>query len=171
MSDISVPSYMPCYHIDLSTKKATLGKYNFSKFLEQQTQLAENARNQATSSRQLTQQQYQELAGKYDPEQMSQQEYRDFIHELENNGILSSDEAFELIANCSVVRPGAYGQIETSPAFVAQKSSSIRSLADADGNVIYWLSIMAQNWNGNSTTKVITINRVNNILTEISKYR
>lgn len=171
MSDISVPSYMPCYHIDLSTKKATLGKYDFSKFLEQQTQLAENARNQATSSRQLTQQQYQELAGKYDPEQMSQQEYRDFIHELENNGILSSDEAFELIANCSVVRPGAYGQIETSPAFVAQKSSSIRSLADADGNVIYWFSIMAQNWNGNSTTKVITINRVNNILTEISKYR
>ena len=50
MSDISVPSYMPCYHIDLSAKKATLGKYNFSKFLEQQTQLAENARNQATSS-------------------------------------------------------------------------------------------------------------------------
>ena len=66
MSDISVPSYMPCYHIDLSAKKATLGKYNFSKFLEQQTQLAENARNQATSSQQLTQQQYQELAGKYD---------------------------------------------------------------------------------------------------------
>ena len=98
MSDISVPSYMPCYHIDLSAKKATLGKYNFSKFLEQQTQLAENARNQATSSQQLTQQQYQELAGKYDPEQMSQQEYRDFIHELENNGVLSSDEAFELIA-------------------------------------------------------------------------
>ena len=125
--------------------------------MEQQTQLAENARNQATSSQQLTQQQYQELAGKYDPEQMSQQEYR--------------DEAFELIANCSVVRPGAYGQIETSPAFVAQKSSSISSLADADGNVIYWLSIMAQNWSGNSTTKVITINRVNNILTEISKYR
>ena len=60
MSDISVPSYMPCYHIDLSAKKATLGKYNFSKFLEQQTQLAENARNQATSSQQLTQQQYQE---------------------------------------------------------------------------------------------------------------
>lgn len=34
---ISVPKetiYMPCYHIDLSAKKATLGKYNYTEFLK-----------------------------------------------------------------------------------------------------------------------------------------
>ena len=171
MSSISVPSYMPCYHIDLSAKKATLGKYNFSKFLEQQSQLKENNHTHTTGPQQLSQQQYQEFARKYDPKQMSQQEYRDFVHELENIGILSGDEAFELIANCSVVKPGTHGQFETSPSFAVQRPSSIGSLADADGNVIHWLSIMAQHWCADSPKKVIAINRVNDILTEMSKYR
>lgn len=171
MNGISEPSFMPCYHIDLSTKKATLGKYNFTKFLEQQTKLAEEGNRQTTSISKITPQKIQELAKKYNPQQMSQDEYRNFIHELEHEGVLSSDESFAMIANCTVVRPGTYGCFEMSSPSFPQSITSIRSLADANGDVIYWLSLMRQQRYSSSKSEVEAIKKISDILEKIAKIR
>ena len=33
--------YMPCYHIDLSAKKATLGKYNYTEMMRSEEHTSE----------------------------------------------------------------------------------------------------------------------------------
>lgn len=82
MDSISISSYNPGYAMDYEKMiLAPIPNY-FSDLLTKQTELTKSGGDQ------LTQQEIDELSGKCDMNQMSSQEYKDFLNYLADKGVI-----------------------------------------------------------------------------------
>lgn len=165
MGNLSVSSYAPCYHLDLSAKKVTMGKYDYSKLVAQQSKMAEEERNNPQiGTATLTEQEIQDFAGKYNPTNMTNAEYNGFIKDLVYKGVLGRSEIYGVHSDRVVLRPGhlSEGGITSSP---------VRTLADMKGDALQWTSTMSQ-WRGGSFDKIRAdaFQKIANILEEMNTY-
>lgn len=77
---------MPGYRMDFQSWTLTPDPDYFSNLLARQSELAKNGESQ------LTQQEIEELSGKCDINQMSSQEYKDFVNYLADKGVIDRPE-------------------------------------------------------------------------------
>ncbi len=135
--------------------------------------LAEEERNQTIGTEKLTDQQLRELASRYDPANMTQQEYDRFINELVSKGVLAQRETYDIGTDRVVLRPGHFSQGSFEPSFLIE-TSSIRTLADANGNAIDWTELLAQRAANNFSPNHVQYNallKINKILQEMAQAR
>lgn len=99
----------------------------------------------------LSDQEIAELAGKYNPHNMTQDQYDTFLDDLIEKGALSRFDAMRLRHHgwrILDIDPGTFaaGGIGNGPTYVIgtknNESQLIQSLEDADGNLIRWLENM-----------------------------
>lgn len=120
-----------CFRLDPETRELKKERWDFKELLESQAQAAKEVPTAGTAI--LTDRDIRTLAGQYNPRNMSQEAYWNFIADLVHRGVLSDYEADDLeYLGRVVLRPGAYvqGRIETS--------RPLRTLADAGGDAIRW---------------------------------
>jgi len=166
---MKVDPYAPCYHIDPSTKQIKAGQYNNSEFLRQLQQ--QDTLQIGTKT--LSAQEIQQLAAEYDPSNMSQKEYSEFIDLLVRKGVLGSDETYDLGLARVTLRPGQLMQGGTAPN-LSQKDLSIRTLKDAQGDALHLVDVMAKWCAGEAKVDKVKMNalsKVEYILREMKSYR
>ncbi|MBM6725356.1 hypothetical protein [Pseudoflavonifractor phocaeensis] len=145
MTDSSNTIYLPYTWLNPTTGKAELGTYNYTAFLEKfQKQIEEAKVNPPELKDQtLSETEIQELAKKYDPQDMTQDEYDEFIRYLEEKGVLSRLETSDLGMSRITIVPGYF-----EPAYIWTDSSgvgsSVRSLSDVGGNALQFAQIMTK---------------------------
>lgn len=84
----------------------------------------------------LTDAEIQELAQKYDPQKMTQQEYDSFVRYLEEKGVLSKLETCDIGMSFTRIIPGYNGLTEYVGAFSTQW---VNTLADVNGNALQFI--------------------------------
>ena len=141
----SNPIYLPCTWLNPTTGKAEFGTYNYTAFMEKfQKQIEEVKVNPPELGDQtLSEAEIQELAKKYDPQDMAQDEYDEFIRYLEEKGVLSRLETSDLGISRITIVPGYF-----EPAYIWTDSSgigsSVHSLRDVGGNALRFAQIMTK---------------------------
>lgn len=137
--------YYPCIWLNPTTKKTEYGTYNYMALMEKfQKQVEKEKLNPPELSDQtLSEADIQALAKKYDPQNMSQAEYDEFIRYLEGKGVLSRLETSDLGMSRITIVPGY-----SEPAYIWTSSSSmgssVRSLNDVGGNALQFAQIMSK---------------------------
>lgn len=137
--------YYPCIWLNPTTKKAEYGTYNYRALMEKFQQQVEQAKwnPPELGDQTLSEADIQALAKKYDPQNMSQAEYDEFIQYLEGKGVLSRLETSDLGMSRITIVPGY-----SEPAYIWTSSSSmgssVRSLSDIDGNALQFAQIMSK---------------------------
>lgn len=137
--------YLPCIWLNPTTQKAEVGTYNYTALMEKfQKQIAQAKLNPPELGNQtLSEADIQALAEKYDPQNMSQAEYDEFIRYLEGKGVLSRLETSDLGMSRITIVPGY-----SEPAYIWTSSSSmgssVRSLSDVGGNALQFVQIMSK---------------------------
>lgn len=175
MSEISTPIYRSCYYADTSTGKVIPGKFNYSEFRALLAKRAAAANSSAikTGHATLTPEDISYLAHHYNPTHMSQTEYTSFIDYLVKKEVLGEDEIYDIGLDRMIIRPGAYSTGCIAPN-LSQRDLSLRTLADADGNALYWTKIMAQWRDGSSrwvNVKADAFQKVADILDKMQAQR
>lgn len=89
----------------------------------------------------LTDAELYELAQKYDPQKMTQEEYDSFIRYLEEKGVLSKLETCDIGTSFIRIIPGYNGLAESMGAEAAQWT---KNLADVNGNAIQFAQSKSQ---------------------------
>lgn len=137
--------YLPCIWLNPTTQKAEVGTYNYTALMEKfQKQIAQAKLNPPELGDQtLSEADIQALAEKYDPQNMSQAEYDEFIRYLEGKGVLSRLETSDLGMSRITIVPGY-----SEPAYIWTSSSSmgssVGSLSDVGGNALQFAQIMSK---------------------------
>ena len=137
--------YLPCIWLNPTTQKAEVGTYNYTALMEKfQKQVEQVQGNPPELGNQtLSEAEIQALAEKYDPQNMSQAEYDEFIRYLEKKGVLRRLETSDLGMSRITIVPGYF-----EPAYIWTSSSgmgsSVRSLSDVGGNALQFAQIMSQ---------------------------
>lgn len=137
--------YLPCIWLNPTTQKAEVGTYNYTALMEKfQKQIAQAKLNPPELGDQtLSEADIQALAEKYDPQNMSQAEYDEFIRYLEGKGVLSRLETSDLGISRITIVPGY-----SEPAYIwtssSRMGSSVRSLSDVGGNALQFAQIMSK---------------------------
>lgn len=137
--------YLPCIWLNPTTQKAEVGTYNYTVLMEKfQKQIAQAKLNPPELGDQtLSEADIQALAEKYDPQNMSQAEYDEFIRYLEGKGVLSRLETSDLGMSRITIVPGY-----SEPAYIWTSSSgmgsSVRSLSDVGGNALQFAQVMSK---------------------------
>ena len=87
--------YRPCYRLNSSTGKIESGSYNYSALMRNIQKQEAMAKEEIPKigDKELPESEIEELAKRYDPKNMSQAEYDDFIRFLQEKGVLSNIEA------------------------------------------------------------------------------
>lgn len=169
MSNFSIQPYKVYYDIDMKTGARTLKKGNYSEFMQLLAEAEEEERNAPVGTGKLTKEEIRDLAEKYDPQNMSQEEYERFIAYLVEKNVLSKKETYDIGLSCVTIRPGCYIKGGFAPNLPAN-AMSIRTLKDAGGDAIYWAKLMAQWCNRNSWSdriKYDALQKVSDILLEM----
>lgn len=141
----SNPIYLPCIWLNPTTQKAEVGTYNYTALMEKFQKQAEQAKLNPPElgNQTLSEADIQALAEKYDPQNMSQAEYDEFIRYLEDKGVLSRLETSDLGMSRITIVPGYF-----EPAYIWTSSSgmgsSVRSLSDVGGNALQFAQIMSK---------------------------
>ena len=78
MTEVSGPN-RACYYLNPTTKKLELGTYDESTVMEKLQKRAEELKKNPVGQTTLTNEEIQELAKKFDPQNMTQKEYDSFI--------------------------------------------------------------------------------------------
>lgn len=137
--------YLPCIWLNPTTQKAEIGTYNYTALMEKFQKQVEQAQGNPPElgNQTLSEAEIQALAEKYDPQNMSQTEYDEFIRYLEKKGVLSRLETSDLGMSRITIVPGYF-----EPAYIWTSSSSmgssVRSLRDVSGNALQFAQIMSQ---------------------------
>lgn len=141
MDSMSVGRYAPCYYIDTESKMLTRGTYDFSALMEQRAKMAEEeARNPQIGRETLSRQELEDMAAKYDPSHMSQEEYNAFIRDLLDQGVLGKSETYDIGLDRVVIRPGQELRIEMGSG-LSGPEEWVRTLADTNGDALRWAEI------------------------------
>lgn len=141
----SNPVYLPYIWLNPTTGKAESGTYNYTAFMEKfQEQIKEmNGKPPELGTQTLSEAEIQALAKRYDPQNMTQDEYDEFIRYLEGKGVLSALETSDLGMSRVTIVPGYF-----EPAYIWTGSSgvgtSVRLLRDVGGNALQFAQIMTK---------------------------
>lgn len=137
--------YKPCYMLNQTTGEVEVGSYNYTSLMENiQKQIEEAKLNPPKiGNEELSEAEIEELAEKYDPQNMSQSEYDEFIQYLEEKGVLSRLETSDLGMSRITIMPGYF-----EPAYIWASSSgmgsSVHTLSDVGGNALQFAQIMTK---------------------------
>lgn len=167
MENLAVNGSSFCYHLDLKQNKVITGTYNFAALMEKQAALAkeEPQIGKGTVSEALL----KELAGKYDPSEMSQDDYNHFIEDLRKHDILGKSELNDIGLDRVVLGPShlCSGGIEPN---LSEDEKGIHTIADANGNALTWVEIALKRCTGlYDSVKKNALLKVSDILNQIAK--
>ena len=125
------------------TKKLESGSYDAAAMMATIQQRADQLQKNPVGQNTLTQEEIQQLAKKYDPQNMTQKEYDSFIRYLEEKGVLSPLESSDIGASVCYVIPGfsQSAQIWTSSSSLG---TEINTLGDVNGNALLFAQIMTK---------------------------
>ena len=141
----SDPIYLPCIRLNQKTGEAEFGTYDYTALMEKiQKQIEEAKVNPPEIGNQtLSEAEIQELAKRYDPQNMTQDEYDEFIRYLQEKGVLSGLETSDLGMSRVTIVPGYFepAYLWTSPSSVG---SDVHSLNDVGGNALQFAQIMTR---------------------------
>lgn len=160
------------FHATREVTKMTDGTWRTTKFNDTLLETIESAKRdtyepEPAIRKKLTDRELSELAGKYDPRNMTQNQYDAFLDELVEKGVLTRGDTTWLghhgLVRLDVDMDELAEQLETGKlsaggpvtvASVGNGNELFRSLEEADGDLIRFLqSMMAQRdqWDGPST--------------------
>lgn len=109
-----------------------------------------------TTRKKLTDREFAELADKYDPRNMTQDQYDAFLDELVEKGVLTRGDTTWLGYNGLVRLDTDFDEIaagKTGGACVINGDTPARSLDEAEGDLLHWLESMLakqDQWTGPS---------------------
>ena len=134
MTEVSGPN-RACYYLNPTTKKLELGTYDESAVMEKLQKRAEELKKNPVGQNTLTNEEIQELAKKFDPQNMTQKEYDSFIHYLEEKGVLSQLESSDIGMSVRYIIPGLSESVHiwTSSSHIG---TGINTLDDVNGNTL-----------------------------------
>lgn len=142
---VSNPIYVPYVWVNPATEKAELGTYSYAALMEQFQKKMEEAAGKPLEigDQRLSEAEIQELANRYDPQNMTQDEYDGFIRYLQEKGVLSQLETSDLGMSRITIVPGYF-----EPAYIWTSSSgvgsSVRTLGDVGGNALQFAQLMSK---------------------------
>ena len=146
-NNVDATRYKAISSLDLSSKKTNVDTFETSRTFEQYMSSAIEGKNTKNSNGRLTDEEIKELSGKFNPEDMTQEQYDEFIDYLLDKGIISDKEAsYGLGQNRVVLKDlgikAYYRELKEG------SNDFIDSLSEADGNAMKFISEMLQ-WEGN----------------------
>ncbi len=146
-NNVGATRYKAISSLDLSSKKTNVDTFETSRTFEQYMSSAIEGKNTKNSNGRLTDEEIKELSGKFNPEDMTQEQYDEFIDYLLDKGIISDKEAsYGLGQNRVVLKDlgikAYYRELKEG------SNDFIDSLSEADGNAMKFISEMLQ-WEGN----------------------
>lgn len=146
-NNVGATRYKAISSLDLSSKKTNVDTFETSRTFEQYMSSAIESKNTKNSNGRLTDEEIKELSGKFNPEDMTQEQYDEFIDYLLDKGIISDKEAsYGLGQNRVVLKDlgikAYYRELKEG------SNDFIDSLSEADGNAMKFISEMLQ-WEGN----------------------
>lgn len=142
MTEVSGPN-RACYYLNPTTKKLELGTYDESAVMEKLQKRVEELKQNPVGQNTLTNEEIQELAKKYDPQNMAQKEYDSFIRYLEEKGVLSQLESSDIGMSVRYIIPGLSESVHiwTSSSHIG---TGINTLDDVNGNALLFAQAMTQ---------------------------
>ncbi len=130
------------------------------------------------SNKTATQAEIEMLAAKYNPKNMTNQEYNAFVNDLVKNGLLSADEAKAVYgehrahyyweysdgkhSSC-----GTYGKLMDKNSY-AEEDLHIHTLLDANNNAVYW--VKCQKLQSMNPFEIQSFEKLANIMERMEKY-
>lgn len=146
-NNVGATRYKAISSLDLSSKKTNVDTFETSRTFEQYMSSAIEGKNTKNSNGRLTDEEIKELSGKFNPEDMTQEQYDEFIDYLLDKGIISDKESsYGLGQNRVVLKDlgikAYYRELKEG------SNDFIDSLSDADGNAMKFIEEMLK-WEGN----------------------
>lgn len=131
------------YYLNPVTKKMELTDktVDYDAVMKTAQEQLEELKKKPVGNNTLTDAEIQELAQKYDPQNMTQKEYDDFIYYLEKKGVLSKLETCDIGVSFTRIIPG-YNGLTVSMGTASTKW--IKTLADTKGNVLQFAQAKSQ---------------------------
>ena len=167
-NNVGATRYKAISSLDLSSKKTNVDTFETSRTFEQYMSSAIEGKNTKNSNGRLTDEEIKELSGKFNPEDMTQEQYDEFIDYLLDKGIISDKEAsYGLGQNRVVLKDlgikAYYRELKEG------SNDFIDSLSEADGNAMKFISEMLQ-WEGNDERNY-AFEKILSILKRIQEYK
>ena len=113
---VSEGIYLPCIWLNPTTQKAEVGTYSYTALMEKFQKQVEQVQGKPPElgNQTLSEAEIQALAEKYDPQNMSQAEYDEFIRYKKKKGVLSRLETSDLGMSRITIVPGYF-----EPAYIS----------------------------------------------------
>lgn len=131
------------YYLNPTTKKMepTDKTVDYDTIMKTAQEQLEELKENPVGKNTLTDAEVQELAQKYNPQKMTQQEYDSFIRYLEEKGVLSRLETCDIGMSCTRIIPGYNGMAVSVGAASAQW---VNTLADMNSNALRFVQAKSQ---------------------------
>nr|WP_300167936.1 hypothetical protein [uncultured Flavonifractor sp.] len=144
----SVEAFIPgaVYYLNPTTQKMELTDktVDYDAVMKTAQEQFEELKKNPVGQNTLTDEEINELAQKYDPQQMTQKEYDSFIRYLEEKGVLSKLETCDIGMSFTRIIPGYNGLTESMGTESTQWSTKINTLADTKGNALLFAQTKSQ---------------------------
>ena len=144
----SVEAFIPgaVYYLNPTTQKMELTDktVDYDAVMKTAQEQFEELKKNPVGQNTLTDEEINELAQKYDPQQMTQKEYDSFIRYLEEKGVLSKLETCDIGMSFTRIIPGYNGLTESMGTESTQWSTKISTLADTKGNALLFAQTKSQ---------------------------
>lgn len=144
----SVEAFIPgaVYYLNPTTQKMELTDktVDYDAVMKTAQEQFEELKKNPVGQNTLTDEEINELAQKYDPQQMTQKEYDSFIRYLEEKGVLSKLETCDIGMSFTRIIPGYNGLTESMGTESTQWITKINTLADTKGNALLFAQTKSQ---------------------------
>lgn len=144
----SVEAFIPgaVYYLNPTTQKMELTDktVDYDAVMKTAQEQFEELKKNPVGQNTLTDEEINELAQKYDPQQMTQKEYDSFIRYLEEKGVLSKLETCDIGMSFTRIIPGYNGLTESMGTESTQWSTKINTLTDTKGNALLFAQTKSQ---------------------------
>ena len=137
------------YYLNPTTKKMELTDktIDYDAVMKKAQEQLEELKKNPVGKNTLTDAEMNELAQKYDPQNMTQKEYDNFIRYLEEKGVLSKLETCDIGMSFTRMIPGYNGLTEAVLTERNQWAARINTLTDTKGNALQFAQAKSQ-WQG-----------------------
>lgn len=149
MNAISSIGSGAAYYLNPTTKKVELSDktIDYDAVMKKAQEQLEELKKNPVGKNTLTDAEINELAQKYDPQNMTQKEYDNFIRYLEEKGVLSKLETCDIGMSFTRIIPGYNGLTESVLTEGNQWAARINTLTDTKGNALQFAQAKSQ-WQG-----------------------
>ena len=144
----AIESFVPgaVYYFNPTTKKMELTDktVDYDALMKMAQEQFEELKKNPVGKNTLTDAEINELAQKYDPQKMTQDEYDDFIRYLEEKGVLSKLETCDIGMSFTRIIFGYNGLTESIGTESTQWITKIHTLDDTKGNALQFAQAKSQ---------------------------